>query len=65
MKNKKAGKKENVMKIRNRYSQDIAFTSDWYPSKIIDGKSFIAVFSDPENRRVSYMNKDAFEVVKI
>lgn len=55
---------EKVIKLRNRYSQDISFTSDNYPSKIIDGKSFIAVFSSLENRKISYMNKDAFEIIK-
>jgi hypothetical protein len=64
MKTKISRKKERVVKLRNRYSQDIAFTSDNYPSKIIDGKSFIAVFSSLDNRKISYMNKDAFEIVK-
>jgi len=64
MKTKTSRKKERVIKLKNRYSQDIAFTSDSYPSKIIDGKSFIAVFSSLENRRVSYMNEEAFEIMK-
>jgi hypothetical protein len=55
---------EKVIKLRNKYSQDISFTSDNYPSKIIDGKSFIAVFPSLENRKISYMNKDAFEIIK-
>jgi len=63
MKNRQ--KKEKIVKLKNKYSQDIAFTSDTYPSKIIDGKSFIAIFSSLENRKVSYMNKDAFEVIKV
>lgn len=61
----KRNKIEKVTKLKNRYSQDIAFTSDVYPSKIIDGKSFIAIFSDLNQRRISYMNKEAFEVVKV
>lgn len=61
----KKNKSEKVTKLKNRYSQDIAFTSDVYPSKVIDGKSFIAIFSDLNHRKISYMNKDAFEVVKI
>ncbi len=64
MKTKPSRKKEQITKLRNRYSRDIAFTSDNYPSKIIDGKSFIAIFSDLENRKISYMNKEAFEIVK-
>lgn len=62
MKNKQ--KKEKIIKLKNIYSLDIAFTSDNYPSKIIDGKSFIAIFSSLDNRKISYMNKDAFEIVK-
>lgn len=64
MKTKRSQKKETIMKLRNRYSRDVAFTSDNYPTKIIDGKSFIAIFSDLENRRISYMNKEAFEIIK-
>lgn len=64
MKTKNSRKKETIVKLRNRYSRDVAFTSDNYPQKIIDGKYFIAIFSDLENRKVSYMNKDAFEIVK-
>jgi hypothetical protein len=64
MKTKPSRKKEHITKLRNRYSRDIAFTSDNYPSKIIDGKSFIAIFSDLENRKISYMNKEAFEIIK-
>ncbi len=64
MKTKPSRKKEKIVKLRNRYSRDVAFTSDNYPPKIIDGKSFIAIFSDLENRKISYMNKDAFEIVK-
>jgi hypothetical protein len=64
MNTKISQKKENVIKLRNKYSQDITFTSDNYPLKIIDGKSFIAIFSDLKNRRISYMNRDAFEIVK-
>lgn len=63
MKTKASRKKEKVVKLRNLYSRDIAFTSDTYPSKVIDGKSFIAIFSDMNNRKISYMNKDAFEVI--
>ena len=64
MKTKRNQKKEKIVKLRNRYSRDEAFTSDNYPTKIIDGKSFIAIFSDLENRRISYMNQDAFEIIK-
>jgi hypothetical protein len=64
MKTKRNQKKETIVKLRNRYSRDVAFTSDNYPTKVIDGKSFIAIFSDLENRRISYMNKEAFEIIK-
>lgn len=64
MKTKRSQKKETIVKLRNRYSRDVAFTSDNYPTKVIDGKSFIAIFSDLENRRISYMNKEAFEIIK-
>jgi hypothetical protein len=64
MKTKPSQKKEKIVKLRNRYSRDVAFTSDNYPTKIIDGKSFIAIFSDLEKRRISYMNRDAFEIIK-
>lgn len=64
MKTKRSQKKETIVKLRNRYSRDFAFTSDNYPTKVIDGKSFIAIFSDLENRRISYMNKEAFEIIK-
>ena len=62
--NLKRVEEEKLVKLKNRYSQDVFFTSDVYPSKIIDGKTFIAIFSDLNNRRISYMNKEAFEIIK-
>lgn len=60
----KAKKIEKITKLRNKYTQDLVFTSDFYPTKFIDGKNFIAIFADIENRRIMYTNPEGYEVVK-
>lgn len=55
---------EKITKLRNKYTQDVVFTSDFYPTKYIDGKDFIAIFSDLEQRRIMYTNPEGYEVVK-
>ena len=63
--NKAKNKKfEKITKLRNKYTQDVVFTSDFYPTKFIDGRDFIAIFTDLEKRRIMYTNPEGYEVIK-
>lgn len=55
---------EKITKLKNKYTQDIVYTSNIVPSKFIDGKDFIPIFNDPDNRRITYSNPEAYEKIK-
>lgn len=61
---KKKVTKEQVTKLKNKYTQDVVYTSNLYPFRNIDGKDFIPIFNDPLNRRITYTNPEAYETLK-
>lgn len=54
---------EKLTRLRNIYTLDEVYTSSLYSPRVIDGKEFIAIFSDPNVRRIMYTNPDAYEKV--
>lgn len=61
---KKKKLKEQITRLKNKYTQDVVYTSNLYPFKYIDGKDFIPIFNDLNNRRITYSNPEAYEKIK-
>jgi hypothetical protein len=55
---------QNLIKVKNRLNQDIMYTSPDWPTKEIDGVTFLAVKFRANDTFPKLMRKDSFEKIK-
>lgn len=61
---KTTNQNSNLIKVKNRFNQDIMYTSPDWPTKEIDGVTFLAVKFRTNDTFPKLMRKDSFEKVK-
>lgn len=53
----------HLKKVKSLFNGDLYFTSENFPSKIIDGKEFIGVKKNATDKTIHYMMKENLEYV--
>ena len=55
--------KEKIIKLKNRYNNDIVYTKNYNDVVVEKGMTFIRVFDERNPERIYLVNKDAFLIL--
>lgn len=55
---------DNMKKVRNKITKDVYYTSEYLPSKEINGVLFVSVKRNATDTNSFFMRKDSLEICK-
>jgi len=58
-------KPEKIIKVKSIFNNDFYYSSESFPTKIIDGEVFIGVKKNINDSQTFFMKKDNLEVQKV